>query len=126
MTVTQLRYEFLGLLPASESLAVRGRRLQETALERQSKVYAPDVFPKVQIQACNRRIDAAFTDDISPILAHGEIVTMNIRLENVGAKDVGEIWLIHALEDELWQGKHAERLGGFAYICYQKAYLTVF
>lgn len=116
MTVTQLRYEFLGLLPTSESLAVRGRRLQETALERQSKVYAPDVFPIVQIQACNRRIDAAFTDDITPILAHGENVTMNIRLENVGAKDVGEIWLIHALDDELWQGTYAGNLGGFAYV----------
>ena len=97
-------YDFLGLLPTYESLAVRGRRLQETAQQRQSKIYAPDILPKIQVEACDRRIGAAFTDDLTPILAHGETVTMNIQLENIGSVDVGEVWLVHGVGEEVWQG----------------------
>ncbi|KAH8120206.1 ER-golgi trafficking TRAPP I complex 85 kDa subunit-domain-containing protein [Phellopilus nigrolimitatus] len=104
--ISRISYEFLGLLPASESLAVRGRRLQESALQRQSKMYAPDVLLKVQVEAAEHRLAAAFTDTQPRNLAHGEQATMSLQIENNGLRDIGEIWLVHGPSDEIWLGEN--------------------
>ncbi|EJD04067.1 uncharacterized protein FOMMEDRAFT_106503 [Fomitiporia mediterranea MF3/22] len=102
LTITKVSYAFLGLLLASESLAVRGRRLQETALQRQNKMYAPDVLPNVQVEGREQRLAATYTDKQSAILASGEMIRISLRLENVGTKTIGEIWLVHGSSNELW------------------------
>lgn len=98
-------------MPTSESLAARGKRLQDTALERQSKVYAPDVLLKIRVEASDRRIEASFVDNVSPILAQGERVNLTLRLENIGARDIGEAWLVPGNTDEIWLDDEQENPG---------------
>lgn len=99
--MTRLLYSFLGLLPASESLAVRGRRLHDTAYQRQNKIYAPDVLPKVEIEGREQRLTASLTDAQPDVLARGEIVRISLRLENTGTRNIGEVWLVHSPSDEI-------------------------
>ncbi|KAL5534350.1 hypothetical protein ACEPAG_812 [Sanghuangporus baumii] len=102
LTVAMLSYAFLGLLPTTESLAVRGKRLHDTAYQRQNKVYAADVLPKVEIEGREQRLLATFTDAQPVILARGEVVQISLRLENMGTKNIGEVWLVHGPSDEIW------------------------
>ncbi|THH11203.1 hypothetical protein EW145_g824 [Phellinidium pouzarii] len=102
LTISRISYAFLGLLPASESLAVRGRRLQDTALQRQKKIYAPDVHPKVQVETGQCRLAASITGAQSYILACGEQVRMSLQIENIGSEIVGDILLVHGQTDEIW------------------------
>ena len=83
---------------------MRGRRLQETALQRQTKMYAPDVIPKVEIEARKHRLSARFIDPGPDSLACGEIIDMVLRVENIGSSPVSELWLIHGPMDEIWVG----------------------
>ena len=114
MTFTRLSYSFLGLLPASESLSVRGRRLQETAVQRRSKVYAPDVTPSIQVEAKEHRLSATFTDSISSTLANGEEVKLSFRIENEGSRPIGEIFLVPGPFDELSIENGASEEGMFS------------
>ena len=102
LVLTHVAYNFLGLLPARESLATRGRRLHETPLQRQNRVYAPDILPKVEVEDASQRLHASFIDDRHIILAEGECKRMEIRLRNVGKSSVAEIWMVNGTEDELW------------------------
>ena len=54
--ITHVTFDFLSLLPVTESLAIRGRRLQDTPQQRQSKVYAPDVLIKVDVEDASQRL----------------------------------------------------------------------
>ena len=101
MTFTNLSFSFLGLLPASESLSVRGRRLQETAAQRRSKVYAPDVIPSVNVVAKEERLSAHFTDAVAQTLINGEQVHLSLRIENEGSKSIDDVWLVPGPFDEL-------------------------
>ena len=102
LQITDVSYSFLSLLPAKESLVTRGRRLQDTPLQRQNKVYAPDVVVKVEIEDATQRLSAEFFDDNRLILYHGERKQMRIWLSNVGTQSIGEIWLVGGQEDEFW------------------------
>ena len=104
MTFTELSYSFLGLLPSSESLSVRGRRLQETAAQRRSKTYAPDVVPSIQVEAKDQRLSAYFTDSLPTTLVNGEQVQLALRIENQGSRPIGEIWLVPSSLDEVCIG----------------------
>ncbi|KAH8982598.1 ER-golgi trafficking TRAPP I complex 85 kDa subunit-domain-containing protein [Lactarius akahatsu] len=102
LQITDVSYSFLSLLPAKESLVIRGRRLQDTPFQRQNKVYAPDVVVKVEVEDATQRLSAQFFDDNRLVLYHGERKQMRIWLSNVGTQAIGDIWLVGGREDEFW------------------------
>ncbi|KAI0348507.1 hypothetical protein BDW22DRAFT_1350734 [Trametopsis cervina] len=102
LLVTHATYEFLSLLPVTESLAVRGRRLQDTPQQRQSKVYAPDTLVKIDVEDAGLRVQAHFVDDRHLVLMHGERKHMDVSLMNTGSKSISELWLLTGLHDEVW------------------------
>ena len=97
-----MSFDFLSLLPTVESLASRGRRLHDTPLQRQSKVYAPDVVIKTEIEDASQRLLVNFVDDGYLSLVHGECHEMRLWLSNIGSESIGEIWLVEGPEDILW------------------------
>jgi hypothetical protein len=102
LQITDVSYSFLSLLPAKESLVTRGRRLQDTPLQRQNKVYAPDVVVKVEVEDATQRLSVEFFDDNRLVLYHGERKQIRIWLSNVGTQTIGDIWLVSGQEDEFW------------------------
>ncbi len=94
LLITHASYEFLALLHTNEALATRGRRLQETPLQRQSKMYAPDVAIKVQVEDARQRLAVNFVDDDRLMLAHGECRVMHLWLSNLGTGPIDEVWLV--------------------------------
>ena len=102
LQITDVSYSFLSFLPAKESLATRGRRLHDTPLQRQNKVYAPDVVVKVEVEDATQRLSVEFFDDNRLVLYHGERKQMRIWLSNVGTQAIGDIWLVSGQEDEFW------------------------
>ena len=102
MVVTHATYEFFSLLPATESLAIRGRRLNDTPIQRQGKVYAPDILIKVEVEEAGQRLHAHFVDDRHLMLAQGEYKHQRVWLTNSGTRPIGEMWMLAGEEDELW------------------------
>ena len=111
--VSHASYEFLSLLPVTESLGTRGRRLQETPLQRQSKMYAPDVHIKVEVEDARQKLSANFVEDGRLVLAEGECKRVRLWLSNTGSETIGEMWLIAGAEDEFWIDAPAEQPGTF-------------
>jgi len=96
-------YDFLSFLPTTESLAKQGRRLQETLLQRQSRLYAQDIFIEAEIQAASWRLSVNFVDDghLQVVLAHGECKKMQLWLSNQGILSAtDDIWLVTGPEHE--------------------------
>ncbi|KZT30693.1 hypothetical protein NEOLEDRAFT_1126297 [Neolentinus lepideus HHB14362 ss-1] len=102
LIITHAHYKFLSLLPVTDSLARRGRRLQETMLQRQSKIYAPDVFVKFDVEDASQRLQVNFIDDGRLVMAQGECKRMKLWLSNPGIKSIRELWMVTGDEDELW------------------------
>ncbi|KAI1793952.1 ER-golgi trafficking TRAPP I complex 85 kDa subunit-domain-containing protein [Ganoderma leucocontextum] len=102
IVVTNAAFDFFSLLPSIESLAVRGRRLNDTPVQRQGKVYAPDVLIKVEVEEAGQRLHAHFIDDRHLVLAQGEYKHQRIWLTNSGTHPISELWLLAGEEDELW------------------------
>ncbi|KAM5531871.1 hypothetical protein V8D89_014425 [Ganoderma adspersum] len=102
LVVTNATFDFFSLLPSSESLAVRGRRLNDTPVQRQGKVYAPDVLIKVEVEEAGQRLHAHFVDDRHLILAQGEYKHQRVWLTNSGTRPISELWLLSGQEDEVW------------------------
>jgi trafficking protein particle complex subunit 8 len=102
LQITHISYSFLSLLPVRESLASRGRRLQDTPFQRQNKVYAPDVIVNIEVEDGAQRLSAEFSDDNRLVLYHGECKQMCIWFSNIGTRAIGDIWLICGEDDELW------------------------
>jgi trafficking protein particle complex subunit 8 len=100
--MTHLSYSFLSLLPTTESLAVRGRRLQETALQRQSVMYAPDIFIQTDVEETSHKLAVSFVDDDRLVLGQGECRSMTLWLTNAGTRSAGEIWMVAGDDDEVW------------------------
>ncbi|KAA1467917.1 hypothetical protein DENSPDRAFT_856966 [Dentipellis sp. KUC8613] len=94
LLITHASYDFLSLLHTNE--------LQETPLQRQSKMYAPDVLIKVQVEDARQRMAVNFVDDDRLMLAHGECRVMRIWLSNLGTGPIDEVWLVSGPEDELY------------------------
>ena len=101
MIVTHISYLFLSLLPVTESLSVRGQRLNETAKERQNKVYAPDTNPSVEVVSRDTRLVVDKFDNHSPIVYHGEHRRILARLVNSGKTEINEIWLVPSRQDRI-------------------------
>ncbi|OJA16247.1 hypothetical protein AZE42_00079 [Rhizopogon vesiculosus] len=102
LTVTGLAYDFLGLLPTLESLARRGRRLQQTPQQRQTVVYTPDVFLKLDVEEASQELAVAFVDDGQLVLAEGECKRMTLWMSNAGSRNIGEVWVVAGPEDQIW------------------------
>ncbi|KAI0321379.1 ER-golgi trafficking TRAPP I complex 85 kDa subunit-domain-containing protein [Amylostereum chailletii] len=100
--VTSVTYDFLALLRVSEPLWIRGRRLQDTPSQRQSKVYAPGVFTKVEVEDAGQRLGVSFVEDGRLVIEHGECRRMRLWLSNNGSESIDEIWLVAGSDDELW------------------------
>ncbi len=95
-------YEFFSLLPAVESLAVRGRRLNDTPAQRQDKSYAPDVLIRIDVEEAGQRLHAHFVDERHLNLAQGEYKHQHVWLTNSGTRSIKELWVVTNQEDELW------------------------
>lgn len=62
LIITGVAYDFLGLLPTVESLARRGRRLQDTPQQRQTITYAPNELLKLDVEEASQELAVAFVD----------------------------------------------------------------
>ncbi|KAJ6621602.1 ER-golgi trafficking TRAPP I complex 85 kDa subunit-domain-containing protein [Mycena sp. CBHHK59/15] len=90
LTITHIIYKFLSLLTTTESLASRGRRLHDTAAQRQQPTYAPDILIKVNIVEATHKLLVNFSTQ------------MQLWFVNRGTKPVGEVWIVAGVEDEIW------------------------
>ena len=81
---------------------MRGRRLNDTPVQRQGKVYAHDVLIKVEVEEAGQRLHAHFVDDRHLVLAQGEYKHQRVWLTNSGTHPVSELWLLAGEEDEIW------------------------
>ncbi|CAK5264890.1 unnamed protein product [Mycena citricolor] len=102
VTITDVAYTFLSLLPVREPLAMRGARLQNTPAQRQYPTYAPDVLLKVDVVEAAHQLRASFVDDLQLNLYHGETRPLRVLLENCGSKPIGQMWLLVGEEDAIW------------------------
>ncbi|KAF9010359.1 hypothetical protein BDZ89DRAFT_996309 [Hymenopellis radicata] len=104
LIITDATFTFLSLLPSTESLASRGRRLQDTAAQRQNATYAPDVQIKVQVTEASHKLLVNFVDDGRLVLGQGETKALSLWFSNSGTSSVDEAWLVSGMEDQIWIG----------------------
>lgn len=98
-----MTYKFLASIPCSESLGARGRRLNDTAVQRQEKTYAPDLFVEVETEECRHRLDASFVEDLHEVaLVQGERKRLELWVNNTGVEDVNEVWMVSGPENVVW------------------------
>lgn len=97
-----LTYNFLGLLSATESLASRGRRLNDTPLQRQGVTYGPDMLMSIEVEPANQKLLVQFVDDGRLELYRGENKEMKLWISNVGTTDIDELWMVSGAEDHIW------------------------
>ena len=100
--ISRISYSFLGLLPSSESLAIKGARLQDTPQQRQSKVYGPNSFLKVEVIDNDWRLNLALSTNSKPTIYLGEESAISLKITNTGTKCIRKIWLVQGPEDLLW------------------------
>lgn len=106
--LTELTYKFFASIPCSEPLSTRGRRLNDTAVQRQNKTYATDVFVEIETDECKQRLDASFVEDEQVALIQGERKRLELLINNTGVEDVGEIWVISGSENVVWIGESVD------------------
>ncbi|KAG6832288.1 hypothetical protein H0H92_003521 [Tricholoma furcatifolium] len=102
LVVSRVNYDFLSLLPSTESLASRGRRLHDTVAQRQKPTYAPDINIKINVEDIDPKLLVDVVDEEHLILAQGERKELKLWLTNMGSKPIKEIWFVVGPEDELW------------------------
>ncbi|KAH9897998.1 ER-golgi trafficking TRAPP I complex 85 kDa subunit-domain-containing protein [Cubamyces lactineus] len=102
LVITHAVYEFFSLLPATESLVVRGRRLNDTPQQRQEKTYAPDVLIRIEVEEAGQRLHVHFVDDRHLVLAQGEYKHQRVWLTNSGTRPISELWVLTGENDEVW------------------------
>ena len=105
--LTELTYRFLASIPCSERLSTRGRRLNETAVQRQNTTYAPDVFVEIETEERRQRLDVSFVEDKQVALIQGERRRLELWVNNAGVEDVNEVWMVSGPENAVWIEKPA-------------------
>ncbi|KAF9056514.1 ER-golgi trafficking TRAPP I complex 85 kDa subunit-domain-containing protein [Panaeolus papilionaceus] len=105
LNITHARYDFLGLLPCTESLTNRGRRLHDTPAQRQRPTYAADVVMRVDVLPSNHKLDVQFLGGDKMVFLQGETKQLPLILTNSGSNPIREAWLIVGPRDEIWIGK---------------------
>ncbi|KAF8640579.1 hypothetical protein AX17_000241 [Amanita inopinata Kibby_2008] len=99
---TAITYDFLSLLPSSESLSYRGRRLQTAVVQKQDPTYASDIHLKTEVAAADHRLLATFDQDEESAFLQGEYKCMRLSLTNIGTKPITEVWIVSDAEDHIW------------------------
>ncbi|KAJ7125714.1 ER-golgi trafficking TRAPP I complex 85 kDa subunit-domain-containing protein [Mycena crocata] len=102
LTITSAAYNFLSLLPNTESLACRGKRLHSTPAQRQNPTYAPDVLLGIEVVEATHKLLVSFIDDQQLVLGEGENKTLRLEFSNCGTKAIGEVWMVAGADDEIW------------------------
>ncbi|KAJ7596891.1 ER-golgi trafficking TRAPP I complex 85 kDa subunit-domain-containing protein [Mycena floridula] len=102
LSITHVTYDFLSLLPSTEPLSYRGRRLNETMVQRLTPTYAPDVILQVNITEASHRLVVSFADEQQLVLGQGETKLLRLWFTNSGTKAVKELWMIPGAEDQIW------------------------
>lgn len=102
LIVPGITYDFLGLFPTRESLARRGRRLQDTLQQRQTVTYAPDILIRTDVEEASQELAVSFENNESLVLNEGEHKSMKLWMTNAGCKTIGEIWLVGGPDDQMW------------------------
>ncbi|KAF8349763.1 ER-golgi trafficking TRAPP I complex 85 kDa subunit-domain-containing protein [Amanita rubescens] len=97
LVISHAIYNFLSLLPSSESLSYRGRRLHSAV----KPTYGPDIHLKVAVVDADYRLAVNFIEDEVSLL-HGEFKDMRVLLSNTGTKPISEIWIVSDVGDEIW------------------------
>ena len=108
LVLTELTYKFFASIPCSEPLGTRGRRLNDTAVQRQNKTYAQDVFVEIETEECRRRLDASFVEDGQVGLIQGERKRLELWVNNTGVEDVSEVWMVSGSENVVWIERPAD------------------
>ena len=96
LVISHVTYNFLFLLPSSESLSYRGRRLHTAT----KPTYAPDVLFKVGVVDPDYRLAVSFIDD-ELFLLQGEYKDVRVLLSNTGTEPITEIWIVTDVADEI-------------------------
>jgi hypothetical protein len=104
LRITHAKYDFLAQLPILEPLASRGRRLHETALQRQKPTYASDVFMQVEVVPADHKLQITYVEDERLVFLQGENKSERLWLTNAGTRPISEVWMITGANDELWVG----------------------
>jgi hypothetical protein len=97
LVISHVIYNFLSLLPSSESLSYRGRRLHSAV----KPTYGPDIHLKVAVVDADYRLAVNFIEDEVSLL-HGEFKDMRVLLSNTGTKPISEVWIVSDVGDEIW------------------------
>jgi len=105
--LTELTYNFFASIPCSETLGAHGRRLNDTAVQRQNKTYAPDIFVEIETEECRKRLDATFVEDKQVALIQGERRRLELWINNTGVEDVSEVWMVSGSKNVVWIDKSA-------------------
>ncbi|KAF9270075.1 hypothetical protein L218DRAFT_848836 [Marasmius fiardii PR-910] len=100
LVITHVRYDFLSLLPNTESLSRRGRRLHGTPAQRQTPTYAPDVLLKVDIAEADHKLLANFLESHQLVLNQGENSNLRLWLSNAGKRLITEAWIVSNPDEE--------------------------
>lgn len=102
LVITHLTYDFLSLLPAREPLTSRGRRLQDTAQQRQNVVYAPDTTLQIEVIDAAQKLSVQFSDSNELSLRQGERKVVKIWITNSGSETIHTVWMIAGALDEIY------------------------
>ncbi|KAJ7783643.1 ER-golgi trafficking TRAPP I complex 85 kDa subunit-domain-containing protein [Mycena maculata] len=102
LAITHASYSFLSLLPNTESLASRGRRLHNTPAQRQHPTYAPDVLLSLEVVEATHKLLVNFVEDRQLLLGEGENKPSRLWFANRGSKPIGEVWMVAGVDDEIW------------------------
>ncbi|PVF97590.1 hypothetical protein CPB86DRAFT_785718 [Serendipita vermifera] len=99
LCIADAKYLFISSLPVTEALSIRGKRLNDTASQRQDIVYAPSRQITLLVKEGGCRLEAEVVDEDEddedePIeLIQGELHHMTVRLKNIGTSDINQLWL---------------------------------
>jgi len=99
-----VKYDFLSLLPTTEILSTRGKRLNATPAQRQEPTYAPDVLMRFTVAEATHKLVMSFVEDGKIKVLQGEKRLMNLWVVNLGSRPIRELWVVPDPEDEIWIG----------------------
>uniref|UniRef100_A0A0W0FGI2 Uncharacterized protein n=1 Tax=Moniliophthora roreri TaxID=221103 RepID=A0A0W0FGI2_MONRR len=102
LLITHATYDFLSLLPTTETLSYRGKRLYTTPAQRQKPTYAPDVVLRVEVAEGENKLLANFVDEEQLQLLQGENANLRLWLSNAGKRMISEAWIVASPEDLFW------------------------
>ncbi|KIM32672.1 hypothetical protein M408DRAFT_184959 [Serendipita vermifera MAFF 305830] len=111
--ISTAQYSFISKLPVTESLAIPGKRLNETSAQRQDVAYAPPKPLTVSVKQGGSILDVELLDDHEEadhdfydeddiILLQGEIRRVFMRITNRGVGEVDRIWLTMDESVSVW------------------------